>query len=263
MENKIWDALEEPADLTPDEIASIRRQAHSAYLEKMENKQQPRTTQKKSGFLRRVVAVFAIAVGLMVLSMVYTVLAPVTVGNANSFVRRAAIWINDQLHLGISFPVPEEEDSQMEPMTSQAFASLQEAADELDMPIAVFDDASELVFTGIEVLTTLDNSKYLFIRYSIDEKPITIEIEPVNNDFYDINSIGNDKIICPIGEVYIWTAGEENWAILTDSLSRCFFILIVGMKEITFFQIKPAIQHPCMGMRTINGNVGIGKGLIR
>lgn len=208
LENKILDALEEPADLTPDEIAGIRERAHSAYLEKMENKQPPRKTQKKSGFLRRVVAVFAIAVGLMVLSVVYTVLAPVTVGNANSFVRRAVIWINDQLHLGISFPTPEEKDYDIEPMTTYSFSSPHEAAEALKMPVAYFSNTDKLVLSGIDSVTGLDNSTSLFIRYGNEEGSINIEVEPVKDGVYDINSIDHEVINCAIGDIYIWTAGD-------------------------------------------------------
>lgn len=214
LENKIWEAMEEPAELTPDEIAGIRERAHSAYLEKMENKQQPRTTQKKSGFLRRVVAVFAIAVGLMVLSVVYTVLAPVTVGNANSFVRRAVIWINDQLHLGISFPVPEDEESDIDSMTIRFFSSPQEAAEALNMPVAYFSNTEELQITGVDMMPYGDYSSSLFIRYASGEKSISIRQEPLKNDVYDLDSYDNDLIICPIGTIYVWSNDNENRAIV-------------------------------------------------
>lgn len=235
LENKIWDALEEPADLTPDEIAGIRERAHSAYLEKMENKQPPRKTQKKSGFLRRVVAVFAIAVGLMVLSVVYTVLAPVTVGNANSFVRRAVIWINDQLHLGISFPVPEEEDSEVESMKTYSFSTPQEAAEIMKMPIACLSNEARLQLSGIDALVYPDHSTFIFVRYSTEEKPINIEMQLMKNDVYNINSIDYEALDCQLGKVYIWIAGEENRAIafyngyvieISSTISKEFFEMV-------------------------------------
>lgn len=214
LENKIWEAMEEPAELTPDEIAGIRERAHSAYMEKTEDDRQPRQkSQKKSGFLRRVVAVFAIAVGLMVLSVVYTVLAPVTVGNANSFVRRAVIWINDQLHLGISFPVPEEEDSEVDAVRSYSFSSPQEAADALGVPVAYFSNTEDLLFSGIDAISYVDHVVSLFVRYSFEGKTINIEMEPLKNGVYDISAIENETMTCPVGNIYIWTAGEENRAV--------------------------------------------------
>lgn len=214
LENKIWDALEEPADLTPDEIAGIRERAHSAYMEKTEDDRQPRQkSQKKSGFLRRVVAVFAIAVGLMVLSVAYTVLAPVTVGNANSFVRRAVIWINDQLHLGISFPVPENEDTEIDSMKTYSFSSPEEAAEALKMPIAYLSNIDELSISGIDAMVNIDQSTSLFIRYSGKSGMINIEMQLLHNDVLDIIPIDNEVIVCPIGSVYILTDDEEKRAI--------------------------------------------------
>ena len=215
LENKIWNVLEEPADLTPDEMAGIRERAHSAYLEKMENKQPPRKTQKKSGFLRRVVAVFAIAVGLMVLSMAYTVLAPVTVGNANSFVRRAVIWINDQLHLGISFPVPEEVEPNIEQMGTFSFSSLQDAAEKMRIPIVYFSSTTDnLSLVGIEGIITFDGYKSLYLHYTIGDQYINIIIESSMDDVIDVKPSDAIPLSSKIGELYFWSTEEQTRAIM-------------------------------------------------
>jgi len=215
LENKIREAIEEPAELTEDEIADIRNRAYRAYQKKMDDRKQPsKSGIMKSGLLRRVVAVFAIAVGLIVMSVVYSVIAPVTSSSANSFVRRAAIWVNDQLHLGISFPVPEEEPNGIN-IEQNSFSSIQEASKVLDMPIVIIrDDVEDILFSGIETVPSIDNSLILFIHYKIGGRSLDISVEKFRDgEIFDNSSSDITKLLSPIGEVFIWETEEISRAI--------------------------------------------------
>lgn len=218
LENKIREAMEEPADLTEDEIADIRNRAYSAYQKKMADEKQPsKNRKKKSGLLRRTVAVFAIAIGLIVMSVVYSVLAPVTVGNANSFVRRAAIWVNDQLHLGISFSVPPENELRETNSKQVSFASIEEAAKSLNRPIVYIQDQDidGLEYCGLETVSGADDLFIVLLHYRIGDDNINISIEElIDEEAFSINKDIHTILLSPIGELIVIETEEENRAIV-------------------------------------------------
>lgn len=206
LENKLREATLEADDLTPERINRIREKAHAAYLQTNTDTTRPKIKAKTgSGLLRRVAAVFAIAVGLIVMSVVYTALAPVSTGNANNLVRRAAIWINDQLHLGISFPVPEEGMIEVKDMVVNSFSSIQEAAAFTDCPIFFFANTNQERLTSIELINPPDFS--LLVYYASGEKKINIYAEQLSNEVFDFSADNVQKLASPVGEVIIWQSG--------------------------------------------------------
>lgn len=243
LENKLREATLDVDELTPERIAGIRERAHAAYQQKMTDKARPKVKAKTgSGLLRRAAAVFAIAVGLIVVSVVYTALAPVSSGNANSFVRRAAIWVNDQLHLGISFPVPEDEGA-VSQLEEQTFTTLKEAVQSLNTPIiCIQEDAIQgLSFTSLETVSS-ENTFISLLSYKLGEKSISISIEPLlDNALIDISQ---DKVIefsSPIGTLFILDSKEANWAFayyngylieIYGSVSEDLFLLCCSSLEV-------------------------------
>ena len=92
---------------SPEHIEEIKQRAFQQYMARQfQQTEVPEGQTTKKGRSARVVIIAAAAVCLMVVSFLYSALAPVTVSSANNVVRRAVIWINDQLHLGITFPEP-------------------------------------------------------------------------------------------------------------------------------------------------------------
>lgn len=244
LENKIREAMEEPAELTEDEIADIRNRAYRAYQKKMDDRKQPsKSGIMKSGLLRRVVAVFAIAIGLIVMSVVYSVIAPVTSSSANSFVRRAAIWVNDQLHLGISFPVPEER-SNVNSTDYESIVSLKEASEKLDMPIIYLSGRDDLLFRGIETVASMDDSTYLILHYDIGKNEIDISIEKLSDDeILSIDTVDANSFHSPIGEILLWE---------TEGMSKAFTMIDGYLVEIYGQVSKELLISYCNFLVRIN-----------
>lgn len=210
LENRIRDVMEEPAELTSDEIAKIRERAYLGYQQKIENEKQPaREKRKKSGLVRRAVAVFAVAIGLIVMSVVYSVLAPVSVSNANNFVRRAAIWVNNQLHLGISFPVPEDENSTIKQNEASLFTSIETASKNMNTPLFYINNVDGLVIDSIETVNTTEDSMSVILHYKAENEEINITIEEINeNSIIDVISEDYSTVNSSIGKVIIWNTNE-------------------------------------------------------
>lgn len=209
LESRIREVMDEPVKLTEDEIEAIRERARRAYQESMNQERQAQQSRhKKSGVLRRVVAVFAIAVGLIVTPVLYTALVPVTIGNADSFIRRAAIWVNDQLHLGIEFPKPKDEPEQVVIKEPKSFSSFEEAHKELNIPLVCVTGMDELILDEINAYPQ-EESLYITIQYKLDGELVSIFMEP-SWDFDKVSDKINilteelSMMETTLGTVYIW-----------------------------------------------------------
>ena len=209
LESRIREVMDEPVKLTEDEIEAIRERARRAYQESMnQERQTQRSKQKKSGVLRRVVAVFAIAVGLIVTPVLYTALAPVTIGNADSFIRRAAIWVNDQLHLGIEFPKPKDEPEQVVIKEPKSFSSFEEAHKELNIPLVCVTGMDELILNRINV-NPQEESFFITIQYKLDNEMVNLFMEPAwtygtGSDKINILTEKSSIMETTLGTIYIW-----------------------------------------------------------
>ena len=214
LESRIREVMDEPVKLTEDEIEAIRERARRAYQESMNQERQAQQSRhKKSGVLRRVVAVFAIAVGLIVTPVLYTALAPVTIGNADSFIRRAAIWINDQLHLNIEFPKPKDENEPVILTEPKSYSSFEAAHKELGIPLVCVTGMDELVLDEINVHPQ-EESLYISIQYELNNEYINIFMESsLNYRTSDVFTEKTSTLKAPLGTVYIWKNETGNHAI--------------------------------------------------
>lgn len=205
LESRIREVMDEPVKLTEDEIEAIRERARRAYQESMNQERQAQQSRdKKSGVLRRVVAVFAIAVGLIVTPVLYTALVPVTIGNADSFIRCAAIWINDQLHLNIEFPKPKDEQDQVLIKEPKSFSSFEVAHKELGIPLVCVTGIDELVLDEINAFPQ-EKSCFVAIKYELNDEFVNIFMEPSST--LDAENILTEKVSMIetlLGTAYIW-----------------------------------------------------------
>ena len=205
LESRIREVMDEPVKLTEDEIEAIRERARRAYQESMNQERQAQQSRhKKSGVLRRVVAVFAIAVGLIVTPVLYTALAPVTIGNADSFIRRAAIWINDQLHLNIEFPKPKDENEPVILTEPKSYSSFEAAHKELGIPLVCITGMDELILDEINA-TQQEEALFVSIRYKVKDTFVNITMEPsLSSKALDIFTEKASTIETSLGTVYVW-----------------------------------------------------------
>ena len=180
LEDQIRHMDDAPYNPSPEHIEEIKQRAFQQYMARQS--QQTETpegqTTKRKGILRRVVIIAAAAVCLMVVSFLYSALAPVTVSSANNVVRRAVIWINDQLHLGITFPEPVDSDLGKTDITGYTvFSTLEEAAQHVGLPIVYLKDSGDLKLNSISANVILDEKIMLSLTYNSNEDSLTIPIQ--------------------------------------------------------------------------------------
>lgn len=190
LEDQIRHMDDAPYNPSPEHIEEIKQRAFQQYMARQfQQTEVPEgQTTKRKGILRRVVIIAAAAVCLMVVSFLYSALAPVTVSSANNVVRRAVIWINDQLHLGITFPEPVDDSSKKEITSYTVFSTLEEAAQSTDLPVVYLKDSGDLTLSNISANVILNEKIMLSLTYSNNkEDNLTILIYAYENS--NINSV--------------------------------------------------------------------------
>ena len=189
LEDQIQHMDDAPYNPSPEHIEEIKQRAFQQYMARQSQQTEAPEgqTTKRKGILRRVVIIAAAAVCLMVVSFLYSALAPVTVSSANNVVRRAVIWINDQLHLGITFPEPVDDSSKKEITSYTVFSTLEEAAQSTDLPVVYLKDGGDLTLSNISANVILNEKIMLSLTYSNNkEDNLTILIYAYENS--NINS---------------------------------------------------------------------------
>ncbi len=207
LEDQIRHMDDVPYNPSPEHIEEIKQRAFQQYMARQfQQTEVPEgQTTKRKGILRRVVIIAAAAVCLMVVSFLYSALAPVTVSSANNVVRRAVIWINNQLHLGITFPEPVDDSSKKEITSYTVFSTLEEAAQSTDLPVVYLKDSGDLTLSNISANTILDEKVMLSITYCNNEDNITFFIYAHESDnLVSTFSATNYRIISSdVGDAFV------------------------------------------------------------
>lgn len=204
LEDMVRQLAEEPYNPSEAHIEEIKRQAFEEYDQIMAAKQKMK--EKRKGTLRRVVVTAAAIICLLIGSTVIALLNPLQSGNADNFFRRAVIWVNDQLHLGIELPVQEKEKSSSEFHASQQINSLREIASSLNTSIVCFGDNDDLCleFINEDTFSPLPES-IVTLRYSTSDGIINIENQI--GTYFNMVNIHSDfvsEINTPVGNLTVW-----------------------------------------------------------
>lgn len=178
-EDQIRHMDDAPYNPSPEHIEEIKQRAFQQYMARQfQQTEVPEgQTTKRKGILAPRRDHRRSGVCLMVVSFLYSALAPVTVSSANNVVRRAVIWINDQLHLGITFPEPLNIDpDKVEITESTKFSTLEETVQHVNLPVIYLKDSGDLKLSSISADVILDEKPVLSIIYCNSNDNITILI---------------------------------------------------------------------------------------
>ena len=209
IESRIQSAMDSFAQYDEQRMEQVKEKAFQEYQRRMASPS-PATLKKSKikNLCRGAMAACALALAFMVFSVVYSVLMPVTVGNANNFVYSAGIWINNTLHLGLEFekPVPEEERFEaLRNAQSVRFATPEEAAMMLEIPIYALDEEKtgcNLDEISIEFVT--ENVYRLSSAYTYGNTSISIIQKPLLDNSIAASLEATTTVTSPVGELYLW-----------------------------------------------------------
>lgn len=163
---------------------------------------------QKSGMFRRLTIAVSIAICLISASFLFSVLAPTFVSSANDFMRRAGIWINDVLQLGIEVerPIESEDDGLSEVKKSKTdFSSVEEASEYFGVPLLKLrDDVDGYSLTPPKAELGIDPFYRLQYTYTFDGYELTLNFEHVLTETHvDIRNDA-ETIESDIGNFSLW-----------------------------------------------------------
>ena len=157
----------------------------------------------------RVIAVAAMAVCFLVFSFAYTVLMPESVSNARGFVRTAAIWVNNTLHLGYEFEVPVD-DPATQSTESTVYSTFQEAAANISYPLVYFDNPDFKLISI--VLNYWGDIPLITISYSHESELISIDLIPVGEQSHMQLETENQLLTWQNGTLICWESDSRQRA---------------------------------------------------
>ena len=206
LEDKVRQLELEPYEPTPERVEEIKQRAFEMYEREINAKKELEEKKaEKKGRRRRVVVVAALTVAFLLISFVYNAVTPMTVANANSFMKRAVIWINDKLHLGIEFEVPVDDGSDAKQQTQTEFYSISDFCSKMDMPIIGIHESESIGLDLILVDYQEGELSSISLQYTCEAGTINIFLRPMlekRNVLFDNEAL--TVINTNIGELYLW-----------------------------------------------------------
>ena len=205
-------------ELTPQELQEIKDRAFSEYEHRMDDLRLQSLAHRKQrkGLLRRVVTIAAATVSLFIISFAYSVLAPVSVSNADNLVRRAAIWVNDKLKLGFQFSVPFDNDNKPISLDNATYYSIEEAANNVNVPFAYFADPGRLAFNNITVETVASGNTIVVVSYKGTLGTTSLQSLPLGSEnTVSFSSQGYEIDESEVGTIYSISTDKGSKAYLT------------------------------------------------
>ena len=217
LEEKIKFSFETDTVITDEEIDAIKQSAFEDYMNSQEYKQKSNLRKEKARTIaKRLVAVTAVAIILFVAPFVYSVLMPVTMSKADNFMRKAAIWMNDTLHLGIDVSVPAPKDDQSNAKTETALVdpAIEELASVSSLPIVYIPMNETVTLDSVTHNNELIDFEQVFIQYKVNgQDTIMIRIIPS----FHSSTIAIDETISQIstkaGSCYAWDSETGSQAV--------------------------------------------------
>lgn len=234
LEDMVRQLAEEPYNPSEKHIEEIKQRAFAEYEQIMAAKQKMK--EKRKGTLRRVVVTAAAIICLLVGSTVIALLNPLQSGNADNFFRRAVIWVNDQLHLGIELPMPKDE-NKVQFHEGNIISSISDIAETIDFPIVYFKDKQDLYFdTIIKEEDPFLNETVVILKYTTPDGIIRI-VNQAGSTF-SVTSINSDAVTTiqtEIGNIYIYEAEASIRGLLTIDNANATIIGTMSLERFIYY----------------------------
>ena len=168
----------------------------------------------------------------------------VTVANANHLVRRAAIWINNQFHLGITFSDPVDDEDKAVYAASPSEVTIADLERITNIPILYFPEMDELRIKSIAYERPTEQIELIHIQYEDGNDMLSIMI----SSLLEHNTIGlltseMKELTTSQGTIYLYSDG-------TYSHAKC--ILDGSVVTITSSHSIEWIEDNCAQLCRIN-----------
>lgn len=164
---------------------------------------------------RRIAAVCAATLGILVVSFGFSVLMPNKIGQANNGVKKVALWFGEKLHLDLKFDQPVDDEPLVDVKTEKTFFSIDKALEELKIPIVGFKKEARVELEKIEIATHSERQYLIKSIYSNNNEQIVLYVECLSDQTTAaVLAEQQIKIATPLGDAICWSNEEGSRAVL-------------------------------------------------
>jgi len=214
LEARMRDILNEP---TPEDLERFEAMTERAHAEYLRRAQEEESKPVRHSARRYALTAALLALALIVLPVVYTALFPVTVSNANNLMRRAGIWINDTLRLGIEFPEPVVDDQYIgtpKAVGGRTFATEAELAAFLgENTLALDTSYPGLTLDSIEVTLLENDLSQVKLNYIYGNHQLTLAYESILSEVALDSHVDAIELSTSAGKLFYWTTIAKHRAV--------------------------------------------------
>lgn len=209
VERVIREIEKEDVEIDDAQLEALKAEAYAKYIRRSE------ASARRGGLRRRVMAVTAATMGILVAAFLYSVLVPNAISKANNEVRKVSLWVSDKLHLELKFDQPVDDEPLVGVKEAKVYDSLEEALEELQMPIVGLAEESGFEFENLKV--TLDaEEQYLYMSiFQNGEQYVSFSVDTLGDETTATGIEGQSmRINTPLGDAMSWISDDECKAIL-------------------------------------------------
>lgn len=215
LEEKIKVATMLEDEISDEEIDAIKQSAYEEFMNYQEYRVQ--CNEKRRITATHMVAVIVVAIILLVAPVIYSIVLPVTISKADGVMRRVAIWINDQFHIGIDIsgpdPVSLEEVSASDPCEEEIYYTVSEAAQHSSLPIVFLEESDTVKLDSIHIMKD-ELSSNVVVTYNVGNASINIFITPASDAETVHIHHTTAEIETAFGTIYIWGENDGSGALM-------------------------------------------------
>lgn len=188
-------------------------------LYEYEVRQKAEKRTQKSSISHKFAVTAIIAICLIGGSFLFSVFAPTVVSSANDFMKRAGIWVNDVLRLGIVVETPiESADDGLDSSKSQTvFNSVEEASQYFNVSLLILRDGSQKYILN-DPVATLGIEPFFSLKYGyrIGDDFISIVFERILSDTEIHIQSNMGTMQTAIGNLFIISQESESCYMFVD-----------------------------------------------
>lgn len=222
LEARMQDILNEPTPADFERFETMKERVYAECVRRSDSEEvvPAKHTANKRGYRHYAMAAVVMAIAFIFIPVIYTALFPVTVSNANNVMRRAGVWINNTLRLGIEFPEPIDDDNYIgapKAIGSYTFQTEKEVVSFIGESIIALDpNLSGLVVDSINVIIDKNNISQINISYTYNDCSVYLNCESIPTDMAHAPHVDAIEVLSSAGPIFYWN---------TESLHRATSII--------------------------------------
>ena len=249
LEARMQDIMNEPTPADFERFETMKERVYAECVRRSDSEEvvPAKYTVNKRSYHHYVMAAVVMAIAFIFVPVIYTALFPVTVSNANNVMRRAGVWINNTLRLGIEFPEPIDDDNHIETPKEVGFFSFstaEEAAEFLGQSILALDlDFPGLSLVSVGVNVDENNIFQVNLDYSYNSLQVFLTCESIVTDMAISPHVDAVEVITSVGPLFYWS---------TDTMHRATNVIDTWNVQIRTDSTVPNAVELFQTLRRVN-----------